>query len=183
MTIHSRRSQIAGAAIEVLATGGARVLTHSAVDQHLGLARGSTSYYFRTRRSLVIAAAEELIARSRERFGRLTFDMSEEPTPESATERIATYLHHLCTVRQSDLRARLALLPEVDTDLQKLLARAFFSLESAYALCQALGHSDPQESADCLVDLLEGAALRATFSTSPKTVEKASQIGRILSHT
>lgn len=52
-----RRRQIADAAIEVLGTEGSRGLTHRAVDEAAGLPPGSTSNYFRTRDSLLEAAA------------------------------------------------------------------------------------------------------------------------------
>jgi AcrR family transcriptional regulator len=55
-----RRTSIAGSAIRVLANQGTRGLTHRAVDDDAGLARGSTSYYFRTRGALLAAAASRL---------------------------------------------------------------------------------------------------------------------------
>src|SRR5262245_19475706 len=57
-----RRERIADAALGILAELGARGLTHRAVDRALGLADGSTSFYFRTRAALVHAAATRLIA-------------------------------------------------------------------------------------------------------------------------
>jgi DNA-binding transcriptional regulator YbjK len=58
----NRRERIADAALEVLAEHGARGLTHRAVDRALDLADGSTSFYFRTRSALLLAAAQRLIA-------------------------------------------------------------------------------------------------------------------------
>lgn len=55
-----RRTAIADAIIELLASQGPRRLTHRAVDQHLGLPEGSTSAYYRTRTSLLSAAAQRL---------------------------------------------------------------------------------------------------------------------------
>jgi len=52
-----RRTAIADAAIELLANEGSRALTHRAIDRALGLSVGSTSFYFRTRRALLEAAA------------------------------------------------------------------------------------------------------------------------------
>jgi AcrR family transcriptional regulator len=60
-----RREAIADAAIAVLASDGSRGLTHRAVDRHLELPAGSTSYYFRTRQALVAAAAERMVALDR----------------------------------------------------------------------------------------------------------------------
>lgn len=61
----SRRDQIAGAVIALVAEEGVRALTHRAVDRRLGLPQGSTSFSFRTRRALIEAAVAELAARSR----------------------------------------------------------------------------------------------------------------------
>ena len=58
----NRRERIADAALQVLAEHGARGLTHRSVDRALGLADGSTSFYFRTRSALMLAAAERLLA-------------------------------------------------------------------------------------------------------------------------
>ena len=41
------------AAIEVLGAGGPRALTHRAVDRAAGVAEGTTSNYFRTRKALI----------------------------------------------------------------------------------------------------------------------------------
>jgi DNA-binding transcriptional regulator YbjK len=57
-----RRKLIADAALRLLAEQGARGVTHRAVDSELALAAGSTSYYFRTRAALLLAAAEHLVA-------------------------------------------------------------------------------------------------------------------------
>ena len=45
----SRRDLICEAALDLAAEGGNHALTHQAIDARLGLARGSTSYYYRTR--------------------------------------------------------------------------------------------------------------------------------------
>lgn len=53
---------MADAALLLLAREGARGLTHRAVDAELQLPTGSTSYYYRTRKALLLAAAERLLA-------------------------------------------------------------------------------------------------------------------------
>lgn len=60
--VEDRRILLADAGITVLATAGARGLTHRAVDRAAGIAEGSTSYYFRTRVALLRACAERLAA-------------------------------------------------------------------------------------------------------------------------
>jgi DNA-binding transcriptional regulator YbjK len=54
--VADRRTVIADAAITTIAREGMRGFTHRAVDKAAGLAEGSTSYYFRTKESLMAAA-------------------------------------------------------------------------------------------------------------------------------
>jgi DNA-binding transcriptional regulator YbjK len=56
----SRRAALADAAIVTLAREGSRGLTHRATDRAAGLPEGSTSYYFRTRLSLLQAIVSRL---------------------------------------------------------------------------------------------------------------------------
>jgi DNA-binding transcriptional regulator YbjK len=58
---HERHIRIADAALCLLAREGARGLTHRAVDAELSLPSGSTSYYYRTRAALLLAAAQRLL--------------------------------------------------------------------------------------------------------------------------
>ncbi|WP_051023271.1 TetR/AcrR family transcriptional regulator [Nocardia pneumoniae] len=55
-----RRTNIADAVIELLASGGSRRVTHRAVDELAGLPQGSTSAYLRTRAGLLTAAAQRI---------------------------------------------------------------------------------------------------------------------------
>jgi DNA-binding transcriptional regulator YbjK len=57
----SRRSDILDGALAVLAEQGMRGLTHRAVDTAAGLPAGSTSYYFRSRASLVAGCVQRLL--------------------------------------------------------------------------------------------------------------------------
>jgi DNA-binding transcriptional regulator YbjK len=58
-----RRTAILDGALAVLAEQGMRGLTHRAVDAAAGLPPGSTSYYFRSRASLVAGCVERLVER------------------------------------------------------------------------------------------------------------------------
>lgn len=57
------------AAIAVLARGGARALTHRAVDRTAGLPAGSTSNLFRTRAALVVGVLERIAEAERAALG------------------------------------------------------------------------------------------------------------------
>ena len=55
-----RREQLADAALATIAREGSRGLTHRAVDRAAGMPEGTTSYYFRSRLSLLEAAVRRL---------------------------------------------------------------------------------------------------------------------------
>jgi DNA-binding transcriptional regulator YbjK len=55
-----RRRLLADSALAVIGEGGIRALTHHAVDDRAGLARGSTSYYCRRRVDLLRLSLERL---------------------------------------------------------------------------------------------------------------------------
>lgn len=60
MAHSSRRELLADAALATIAREGSRGLTHRAVDRAAGLPEGTTSYYFRSRRTLLEAAVRRL---------------------------------------------------------------------------------------------------------------------------
>lgn len=162
-----RREAIAEAVLELVSHGGSRALSHGAIDTHLGLPRGSSSYYFRTRTHLIAAAADRLIEQSRAQFSALTSTMSAAPGPQQAAEVIAGYVDQLATRRLVEVRARFALAPEVDDPaVRERLARAFFSPGAAAALCETLGHPDPHATAHGLLAYLEGIAAQAALGAA-----------------
>jgi DNA-binding transcriptional regulator YbjK len=55
-----RRAALADAAIEVLAAGGIRALTHRAVDAAAKEPDGTASRYFRTREAMLVAVADRV---------------------------------------------------------------------------------------------------------------------------
>lgn len=67
----NRRDLITAAALEVLAEGGPRALTHRAVDRAAGLGLGSTANLFSTRAALLTGVLTELERRDLETFERL----------------------------------------------------------------------------------------------------------------
>jgi DNA-binding transcriptional regulator YbjK len=56
-----RRRELCDAAITVLATQGAKGLSHLKVDRAAAVAEGTTSAYFRTRSALLVAIAERVV--------------------------------------------------------------------------------------------------------------------------
>ncbi|MFD6675824.1 TetR/AcrR family transcriptional regulator [Rhodococcus zopfii] len=153
----SRRDLICEAALDLAAEGGNHALTHQGIDARLGLARGSTSYYYRTRHALVSAAIAHLTRRSREHFESAAPSVV-PPTIEVAGNLIADQLETLLTDRRRDVLARYALVVDAsaDDELRAGLASCLFSLPAATALMEELGASEPLDAARDLISLLEG---------------------------
>lgn len=74
-SVSRHRPHLLDAAIELLADGGARALTHAAVDRRAGVPAGTTSNYHRTRLALLGAVLEHLVAKDREAVGALTAEL------------------------------------------------------------------------------------------------------------
>ncbi|MFC7448019.1 TetR/AcrR family transcriptional regulator [Rhodococcus daqingensis] len=160
-----RRARIADAALDIIAADGIRALTHRGTDRHLGLPSGSTSYYFRTKRDLLVATVGHLTDRSRRAFAD---SRPEPPAPNTGIAEIAHgiagYVDGLLAGRARDIRARYALMLEMvhDKEIQAALAVSLFSRDRAVELTRALGTGDPVRDAADLIALLEGLVFDRT---------------------
>ncbi|AOD22825.1 TetR family transcriptional regulator [Rhodococcus sp. p52] len=165
----SRRTAISDAALELAARGGNHAVTHTGVDVHLGLPKGSTSYYFRTRHALVSAAIPRLAERSRADFAALFDDTTGDPSPPA--DLIARYLERLLTVRRTDVLARYALAPDarLEPEAAEALAACMFSISAATDLVRELGAPDPETAGRDLVTVLEGVLFDRTHGARAHT--------------
>jgi DNA-binding transcriptional regulator YbjK len=161
----SRRNQICQAAIALAARGGSHAVTHQAIDAKLGIAKGSTSYYYRTRAALITAVSECLAAQSREVFRDLLSQHSDD-NPDTV---ISTYLANLTATRRDQVRARLALALDADcaAEQRQGLAECLFSQEAAVGLMHSQDHPHPEAGAAELLDRLEGLLLRTLVFAGP----------------
>lgn len=161
----SRRDQICQAAIALAAGGGSHALTHQAIDAELGIAKGSTSYYYRTRAALIVGVSEFLAAQSRAVF----HDLLARHAGEDPGTVIDSYLAHLAAARRDHVRARLALALDADCGAEQRagLAECLFSLEGAVTLLRSQAHPQPEVGAADLLDRLEGHVLRNLILAGP----------------
>jgi len=145
------------------ADGGARALTHGAVDRAAALPKGSTSYYFRTREALISATIGRVRERSREAMDRA--GPPAELTADSAAAFIAEQLEAFDGPRRADALAMFALLPEVreNDSLRTELGSCLFSLERATSLLAALGSRHPAADATDLITFLSGMVFDTLF--------------------
>ncbi len=161
-----RRAVIADAAISTVATAGLRGLTHRAVDAAASLPAGSTSYYFRTRSTLISACFLRLgelsladIDRWEAGHGRPDTQDRGRPDLESAAAALAVLLHHWLTAGRDRQLARFELTleatrrPELRADLHTagLAARS-----RAATLLAALGAPHPAPAAELFVAWTDG---------------------------
>jgi DNA-binding transcriptional regulator YbjK len=151
-----RRARIADAAIATLARDGMRGFTHRAVDKTAGLPEGSTSYYFRTRQVLLLAALERMTE----------LDTADVAAPmatdlDSAAELVVGVLEHWLTAGRERTLARYeftleaARRPELRARLISDGAR--FRVLAARLLA-GLGADEPERKGRDLVAYLEGLA-------------------------
>lgn len=195
-----RRARIVTGAIDLIASSGIRALTHRALDARLGLPLGSTSYYFRTRQTLVEAVADGITARSRADFAAThggpgprskpaaeATSADREGAPEAVARGVAAWLDQLLARRRNELIARHALIVETlsEPELRARLAGSLFSVDRATELFTALGSPRPGDTACDFLALLEGlvfdrvAGVRAEVPAG--TTDSIEQLTRPLS--
>lgn len=146
-----RREQIADAGIYVIAHRGVRALTHRSVDELLGLAAGSTSYYARTRRDLLGL----IISRLAEPVEVPSATVPETLSPAGAAEFLSTVMDRLASSPERYL-ARVALLLEcrADEPLHAALSKPAAGSELAHLASELLQAIDAVDVAAHAADLL-----------------------------
>ena len=165
-----RRTQIAEAGVRILASQGARALTHLNIDRDLGLAKGSTSYYARTRHDLIALIVEHLATR-------VLPDLVASPAPEQLTTEGAARLVvaglDVTMRRENEHRARLVLLLECRSDprLAGSLASRPQVREAVVAeageLLRRLGIANSDAHARDLAALMDALLMQRIIRTAP----------------
>lgn len=164
-----RRTQIAEAGVRILASRGARALTHRAIDDELGLATGSTSYYARTRRDLIDLVVGHLTGRTEGEL--IPPRLPEVLNPAVVADLLVDALE--ASARPlSEHRARLLLLLEYHDDpgiraallTPPEVARAFRA--TASAVLELLEVERPETHAGNLVGLLDALSVQRVLGTA-----------------
>jgi DNA-binding transcriptional regulator YbjK len=145
---------IADAAISVLALEGARGLTHRALDRHLQLPDGSTSYYFRTRQALLAAATARLLLL--DSLDASDFEMSAAGLSRMC-QRWSTGTRRERAIARLELFLAAARSPEFDAIHA---AREFF-LAGADAKLREISASSPRSAAVAVVALMDGLLIHS----------------------
>jgi AcrR family transcriptional regulator len=150
-----RRTQVADAALDVIAATGMKGLTHRAVDQAADAPAGTTSNYFRTRSALIAAAVDRLEQRDLEVWAA---DAAAPPAadPDALAERLARYLSIFAGEHADLTRVRLVL--SLDQPDAVVAGHARF-MAVARQMVEAAGVDDADRRALWLADYCDGVLL------------------------
>jgi DNA-binding transcriptional regulator YbjK len=153
-----RRQFIARTALHVLATAGARGLTHRAVDTAAAVPAGSTSYYFRTRAALLSACLDDLVAQDHEDLDAMQPLVNAADTDTMASAMADLLERWLTTGRERHVaRYELSLEAQRRPDLAAVLHRGGMTIRLRVAdVLAGLGANDPAGRAHWLVAALDG---------------------------
>lgn len=168
-----RRTEIADAALAVLAAEGSRGLTHRAVDEAAGLPSGSTSNHFRTREALLEAAARrhiELDLPSPEAVEALTGNDDVLTRKQVKALILGTLEPVLAAKARPLLAARYELTLEATRRpaLHEVMDESRRRLtELAAIVLRRGGCSDPESHARQLITLLDGVSVDQLQATTP----------------
>ncbi|HKV67130.1 MAG TPA: TetR family transcriptional regulator [Gaiellales bacterium] len=156
-----RRRLIVEAALRVIARDGVNAATHRAVAAEAGVALASTTYHFASKAEIVAEALELAIDRSIAAVEGCTAP-PHPATPAALVDRLVELVEALCADDQAPLAAQYELLIEAgrSAELRPVAER----WDGAYmgglrAIVAAAGIPGPDEAADILSDLIEGALL------------------------
>lgn len=154
------------AAIELVGTQGLRALTHARVDERAGLAKGSTSNYFRTRQALLTGVVERLAELDLTQVG-IAFDLT---SADGLVDSLCRAFDHLTGPGRTATAARLTLFLEAahTPELQEALSRGREAMAAVGVVALArLGARDPQGAATALAACFEGHVLHRIARHDP----------------
>ncbi|MHB1138603.1 MAG: TetR/AcrR family transcriptional regulator [Microthrixaceae bacterium] len=165
-----RDVRLLDAAIEVLAEGGMRRLTHRAVDAAAHLPMGSTSNRFRTRQLLLVGVLERILEREM-----ATWSLVERRVPVSSPDEMAAALGELLESQLSADRvlaqARRTIFVEAAhqpaVQAAILLGRAELASWMA-PLLEELGSGDPPSDVEHVLALMDGLIGHQLATRAPR---------------
>lgn len=162
----ARVARLADAAVELLAEGGMRALTHRAVDARAGMPPGTTSAYLRTRQALIEAVVQRLADLDRADLAahelpteapRAAPPLGPEGLDQLATG-VAEVLDRWLTTGRTRSLARYACLLEAvhRPELRQILDHGTVLRVQARDLLARAGAPDPRRQGDQFVAFVDG---------------------------
>lgn len=169
-----RRTELADAALAVVAAKGLKGLTHRAVDAHAGVAVGTTSNYFRNRAALVSAAVDRVEERDNlllQHRGR------ERPTSVAdLAEQLTSALMGLALENADLTRARFAFA----LDQPGVVAAGHERMISGLAyILEHLNVPDARARAESVADYGDGLTMHLLTARQGQDVDRLSIVGNI----
>jgi DNA-binding transcriptional regulator YbjK len=170
-----RRDLIADAAITALAAGGMRGFTHRAVDRAAGLPEGSTSYYFRTRESLIFAVLARMAELDTADIGNLPA-LGGVVGLEELSDLVAALIQRWLGAGRDRTLARYELTlestrrPELRAKMAEYGSRF---LEMAEGMLTAAGVAEPRRRGKALVVFLDGLVHHQVAGPGPGRMDEA----------
>ena len=164
----ARRALLLDAALEVLATEGARGLTHRAADRRAGLPEGSASNHFRTREALLEATLAHHAARDLRAAGAEGAESPQRISRRQARDAIIAAAERILRPDERALVARYELFleasrrPALHAELSRARARFVAAAERILA---ASGCERPGAHGAQLVACLDGLLLDQVIAT------------------
>lgn len=156
--VTTRDERILDAAIEVIAEGGMRRLTHRAVDAAAGLAMGSTSNRYRTRDDLLVGVLRRMLARESAIWNRREVDLHAVDV-DGLANALGDVVGQLADSDSTLSRARQILFATAASEaaLSEEITAAHDALVLwVVPLLERLGSTAPAEHADHLLALVDG---------------------------
>jgi DNA-binding transcriptional regulator YbjK len=169
VAVTDREVLLLDAAIQVLADGGVRRLTHRAVDAQAGLPLGSTSNRFRTRDALLAGVLRRLLEREAAIWTQLSLHTSTHSIDEFAS-RLGRVVEVLGEAERALTVARHAVFAEAT---QRSTLRAALDAgrrqlgDSLSPLLGELGSADPGGDLRRLLALVDGLLIGQLIDPAP----------------
>lgn len=178
---NARARQVGDAAISVLASHGARGLTHRAVDQAAGLPPGTTSNYARTRAALLTLTLA--------RIAELDAQDGAARTEGLADTGLAQVLHRMITDAGTRRRVLARFELAFEANRRPELRAAYDDLGRSFRaeaarLLAAAGSAEPERDAWTVIAFIEGTAFYALAGAGaaapPSLAALRAQFARLL---
>jgi DNA-binding transcriptional regulator YbjK len=171
----SPRERALQAAVDLVAHGGLRALTHARVDVAAGLPRGSTSNYFRTRAALLGGVVDWIVEQEmREVDPALTVT-----SPEELVEAMGGLVDYVTGPNRTVTTARLILFMEAahEPRLREAVSRGRATMQAAVEdALSGLGAADPVSGAAAIMACAEGLILHRIVRHDPADVSPAMSV-------
>jgi DNA-binding transcriptional regulator YbjK len=179
-----RRRELCDAAIQVLAEHGSRGLTHKKVDETAGVPDGTTSYYYRTRATLLRGVGERMSQIDVDNLRSVTDEATKSDSPFGRLAQLVMMQAEGRGLMLNRARHELALAavrdPELAEKTRKVLSRIVAMANDAIAALQPPSddHALLVAQSTAVLTFISGVFTR--FAMGDRAIDDAEQLERML---